>query len=714
LWFCIAQNFDLEKIFALAKVVLGLGLVIFIHELGHFLVAKWCDVHVETFSIGFGPPIPGCVFRRGETTYMIALLPLGGYVKMVGEGPEEDSEDDPRSFKNKPVWQRMAIISAGVTMNVLLAFGFFVYVFLTHGAPRSPGVIGRVEPGSPAWVAGLQPGEVIYFYGGKGPRPYFNDILPVTINSKKDEPISMAIGPPGLPEDRWQWDSIVARRNKEDTRPIIGIRPPDQLQLWPRKMQKTRELPAYYHSAAANASPPFQFDDVIIGTTDPKHPEDLDRVEPLPVDPRTRSNDPSQLDYFEFRRRMHQLVGKTVAIQVRRMDSAEPVIVKLPPAYAWTLGMRMQMGRVTSVRKGSTAENKLDINHFNYYIVRLRITDSTGRFIRYPEEISDPLQLPNALDHWASEHPGSKTATVVLMQSVVNPPASSSDPGNHPAQEEKTLEFAWQDGFESGMDGMVSLSDPVVIGGLGIAYRVNAIVEGVEPGSPAEQAGIRKNDKITGFRFFESGKKISDEATPQRKWTDLKDDQWAAVFEQLQNVDIPKLQLRVERSNGTEEVTLEAQQNKSWPWDDRGLLFAPAKELQKADNVGQALVMGVNETWSFTNQIFGNFVAIATGRVSVGGVMGPLGIAQTAFSIAGEDFDQFLIFLAIIGVNLAVINFMPIPVLDGGHMAFLIYEWIRGKPAPEGVRVAATYVGLAAILSLMVLVIYLDVKRNWG
>src|SRR5208282_5844523 len=82
---------------------LGLGFLIFVHELGHFLVAKWCDVHVETFSVGFGPAIPGCSFQRGETYYKLAWIPLGGYVKMVGEGPEEDEhEDDPRSFKNKP------------------------------------------------------------------------------------------------------------------------------------------------------------------------------------------------------------------------------------------------------------------------------------------------------------------------------------------------------------------------------------------------------------------------------------------------------------------------------------------------------------------------------------------------------------------------------------------------------------------------------------
>src|SRR5207245_10397326 len=105
------HKFGLSGIISIDLVAAGLGFVIFIHELGHSAVAKWCDVHVETFSIGFGPAIPGCSFQRGETTYKIAWFPLGGYVKMVGEGTEtEEEDDDPRSFRNKPVWQRMAII----------------------------------------------------------------------------------------------------------------------------------------------------------------------------------------------------------------------------------------------------------------------------------------------------------------------------------------------------------------------------------------------------------------------------------------------------------------------------------------------------------------------------------------------------------------------------------------------------------------------------
>src|SRR5205085_7833771 len=123
-------SYGFDGIFRAGLVVLGLGFVIFIHELGHFATAKWCDVHVQTFSIGFGPALPGCSWQRGETTYKIAILPLGGYVQMVGEGPEADEEEDyPRSFKNKTVGQRMLIISAGVIMNLLFGALAIIVVY---------------------------------------------------------------------------------------------------------------------------------------------------------------------------------------------------------------------------------------------------------------------------------------------------------------------------------------------------------------------------------------------------------------------------------------------------------------------------------------------------------------------------------------------------------------------------------------------------------
>jgi len=114
----------------------------------------------------------------------------------------------------------------------------------------------------------------------------------------------------------------------------------------------------------------------------------------------------------------------------------------------------------------------------------------------------------------------------------------------------------------------------------------------------------------------------------------------------------------------------------------------------------------------FVRDTYRNLYSIVFGRVSAKTMSGPITIATVSYRFAGEDFWQFLLFLGLISVNLAVVNFLPIPVLDGGHMVFLIYEKIRGKPASEHVRLVATYVGLLLILSLMAFVIYLDIKRR--
>src|SRR5262245_18139993 len=153
------RSYGWEGLPSAALTVFGIGFIIFIHELGHFLVAKWCDVHVLTFSVGFGPAIPGCSFKRGETTYKLALFPLGGYVNMVGEGSDADEDENyPRSFNNKTVGQRMAIISAGVIMNVILGAVCFMFVYRVHGVERPRAVVGEVGTGNVAWTNGVRSG----------------------------------------------------------------------------------------------------------------------------------------------------------------------------------------------------------------------------------------------------------------------------------------------------------------------------------------------------------------------------------------------------------------------------------------------------------------------------------------------------------------------------------------------------------------------------
>src|SRR5579872_6525219 len=105
-----------------------IGVMIIIHEAGHFWAARWFDVRVETFSFGFGPRLFG--FRKGETDYRFSLILFGGYVKMTGEQPGDENADDPRSFLSRPRWQRLVIAFAGPFMNVVLAVGLLTGLFM--------------------------------------------------------------------------------------------------------------------------------------------------------------------------------------------------------------------------------------------------------------------------------------------------------------------------------------------------------------------------------------------------------------------------------------------------------------------------------------------------------------------------------------------------------------------------------------------------------
>jgi regulator of sigma E protease len=162
-------------------IVVLLGGLIFVHELGHFVVAKLLGVKVVRFSIGFGPRLLGV--RRGETEYRLSALPLGGYVKMAGDDPNEvlAPEDRGRGFLEQPPWKRLVIALAGPGMN--LAFPLLVYCALWIGqnGEKTPGpYIGTVQAGSPAAQAGLLPGDRILSVAapGEDPRPvrYFGDL----------------------------------------------------------------------------------------------------------------------------------------------------------------------------------------------------------------------------------------------------------------------------------------------------------------------------------------------------------------------------------------------------------------------------------------------------------------------------------------------------------------------------------------------------------
>lgn len=157
-------------------IVLVLGALIFFHELGHFAVAKSMGIGVHTFALGFGKKLVG--FSRGGTEYRICVVPLGGYVQLMGENPDEElssHEDARKSFSHRPPWQRMLVVGAGPVFNFVLALGIYAGIFLFVGQQMLAPTVGAVQEGMPADKAGLKAGDRIVSIQGE-PIDYWHQL----------------------------------------------------------------------------------------------------------------------------------------------------------------------------------------------------------------------------------------------------------------------------------------------------------------------------------------------------------------------------------------------------------------------------------------------------------------------------------------------------------------------------------------------------------
>jgi regulator of sigma E protease len=178
---------------AIVLAILALGLLIVVHEGGHYLVARWSGMRVDRFSIGFGPKLFS--FKRGETIFQIALIPFGGFVQIAGLNPGEEgiTADDPRAFPNRPVYQRLLTIVAGPATNYLFAVLVALAVFVGWGVPQAgkTPIVGAVTSESPAGVAGIEPGDEIVSIDGQLTNDY--DKVATLVDASAGKPIAIEV-----------------------------------------------------------------------------------------------------------------------------------------------------------------------------------------------------------------------------------------------------------------------------------------------------------------------------------------------------------------------------------------------------------------------------------------------------------------------------------------------------------------------------------------
>ena len=213
----------------IASTIIVLGILVFVHELGHFVFAKKLGVGVLTFSLGFGPRLVGR--KWGETEYQISVFPLGGFVKLVGENPGEEikEEDRGRSFSAQPVWKRFLIVSAGPFFNFLLAIVFFSTINI-FGVPYFPSKIGDISPESPAAQAGLKKGDLIASIDGEAVSKW--DDLSRIIRSSQGKELQLKIKRDSETLDLKVTPKSSTQKNlfgEEVQIFVIGITPTDEL-----------------------------------------------------------------------------------------------------------------------------------------------------------------------------------------------------------------------------------------------------------------------------------------------------------------------------------------------------------------------------------------------------------------------------------------------------------------------------------------------------
>ncbi len=698
------------QIYLYGLVAFGIGFVIFVHEMGHFLAAKTFGVKCEKFYVGFDVPIsigpikfPRTLgkFQYGETEYGIGIIPLGGYVKMLGqdddprkqeeeakriqvEGGDEDETQqlDPRSYPAKPVWQRMIIISAGVVMNVISGVLFAAIAF-GLGVAYTPARVGGVTPGGPAWQAGIKPGGQVVAVGRlEQDQMHFRDMRMSILTEGMDDPTKPVDISIRFDNEVLQYELVATPHPNDNGLRMIGISPPKSTTLSKTMYAGPGSVAEATLGVADAGARVVAFDGTAVNE---------DSVVP-------------GVALFDY---LYSNPSKTIKLRIKRTDGSVHD-VDLPPQSAKTIGLRFSIGPVVALLKDGPAEQAgVEVGDV--------ITSVNG------DDSVDAFGLPLMLA-------GSKEQVKMTFRRGSGTSAKTIDVELTPIAIPQTL------------DPTAGIRGEVAISVLGLCYQPSPNISRLASTTSQNSSEDSSSDPVLGGGSLQVGDRLqevklawSEEEIPEH----LLHERYELSLDELRNgwefgsttplsrfVDavqfLPvgtKLHLKATRpgeGNGASATVVSA--TVVVGMDDRfvferELIFTASESVQSAASFGEAMSLGVREGKRKLSEVFRFLGMLTRGRVALKHAAGPIGIVQIAKQETERGISRQLMFLTLLSMNLAILNFLPIPALDGGHMMFLLYELVRGKRADEMIEFRLTLVGVIALLALMVVVFANDIMR---
>ncbi len=684
--------------------ILGFGALVAIHEWGHFIAARWAGIRVYQFAVGMGPPIcswrKGVGFRMGstyeaaankcaaltgqdpqnvdtinlpqqigQTEYRLSWFPIGGYVKMRGQedlNPQATSSA-PDSYTMTAPWKRLIVISAGVIMNLLVGAALFMVIYKV-GIMMPPPVVGEIAEGQPAALAeptnglslgvesvGLEPGDRITSINGHRTRS-FQDIFAAAAMNGQDDAMEVLVERPGVEGDlRFE---MTPRMNEATRFQELGIYAQTSTTL----VENARLGPELQKLGLPGVSP-----GMTLATLDGEETS----------------------THLQVRRIIDASEGRPLEAVFTGPDDERVLLEIEPNAALQSATVELAPDQRTSVRHLLGMTPPLEVRSVDTDRARRAGLVAGDIFARV-----GGLNWPNFAEAIGEirRHSGRTIELTVVREGAFVDLSA-------PVRSDGTIGFGAMDAGDSTI----------------LATRIPA--DALE----AEDSGVTGTPPID----LPPGSVITSvNGAPVSSFTEIRSALRAAANgDEDATVNIgARLPLGGAYGAGPDTDTtwtiaardMKAIGELGWINPLHASFFEAVRELDKATGPIDALDRGLADTKRMVAMTYLTIVRLFQGTVKVEHLKGPVGIVHIGSTIADRGLIDMLWFLAIISVNLAVLNFLPLPIVDGGQAIFVLVEWATGKPVSIAVQNIATLAGLALLGTVFIVVTFNDLTNLFG